>query len=187
MICLRRFRLEVRRARFPFAWLEAEAHQLGLSFLIEKALYVGQQCMMRHRRARFFEATVAIVALLAWFTGTHHCLLQPMATPRGRTVSCCHCSTAATGPGSASQSPCRTLGCCQGLLSSAVKQARTKAHFAPLLLESQVVTIDRLLQLPWTERIAACMARDTGPPLQSCFVRIVLRHSLRENAPPHPV
>jgi len=177
----------VRRARCPFAWLKLRRNRPALCFLVEKALSVRQQCMMRLRRARFFHATVAIVALLAWFTGTHHCLLQPMATPRGRAVSCCHCSTAATAPDSANQSPCRTLGCCQGLISSAVEQAQTKAHFVPLLLGSQLVTIARLLQLPWTERIAACMARDTGPPLQSCFVRIVLRHSLRENAPPHPV
>jgi hypothetical protein len=68
-----------------------------------------------------------------------------------------------------------------------VELAELKSDFTPSLLGFHPATIHHLLQLPWAERIAASTACDTGPPLQSCFVGIVLRHSLRENAPPRAV
>ena len=135
-------------------------------------------------QARFFRATVATVAALVWFAGTHHCLLGLLMQPQSGAVSACHCPNHSDEPSEPDNGPSRMLACCQGLLSPNFEITKAKTAFSPVLVAIQVFAIGYpdLLEAPkglplWTR----C---DTGPPSTGPFLKIVLRRSLCENAPP---
>jgi hypothetical protein len=77
------------------------------------------------------------------------------------------------------------LGCCQGLISPGLEFALTKVKFSPVALGIQLIGIERLSKLADLPAEKCGPEYDTGPPTQSCFVRTVLKRSLRENAPPY--
>lgn len=140
--------------------------------------------LMWFRQPRFFSATVAIVAALGWFTGTHHCLLGFITQPQNPAVVVCHCSEPYKGSGARSETPSRMLACCQGLVSSNSELATSKIKYSPILLEFQLLALPHFLLIQSPQRTALSTESDTGPPVGNCFVETVLRRSLRENAPP---
>lgn len=134
--------------------------------------------------ARFFNATVAVLAALAWFTGTHHCLLGLMNDNKGRVISGCHCSEPSKGSGASSKIPSRIRACCDGLLSPSTELAYAKVKFSPVLMWFDPVRLGHLVPVQSPHRTLLRTEYDTGPPVGNFFFRIVLKRSLRENAPP---
>ena len=136
------------------------------------------------KKARFFNAAVAVVAVLAWFSGTNHCALRLIKQPQTTAVPISHCpehSGKADGnaPGTSGM-----LACCQGLLSSNIDVSKAKISFSPVLVGIQLFAISHLV-LPEAPKSSLLSTEyDTGPPSASFFLETVLRRSLRENAPP---
>jgi hypothetical protein len=135
-------------------------------------------------QARLFSATVAIVAVLAWFAGTHHCLLGLMTQPHGTAVSVCHCSEPSKGSGACNDSTSRMLACCQGLLSLNSELAQGKVKFSPVLVGFQLLAVGHLVPVPAPQNTVLSTEYGTGPPVWNAFVGTVLKRSLCENAPP---
>lgn len=135
-------------------------------------------------KSRFFNGTFALAAVLAWFTGTNHCLLGFAKRPQNTAVSLCHCQDHSKRSRGADNGPSAMLACCQGLQSSNVEVAKTTIAFSPVLVRIQLFAIGRLVLPKAPKSILLCTECDTGPPSASSFVGTVLRRSLRENAPP---
>ena len=133
-------------------------------------------------KARFLSVTIAVVAALAWVTGTNHCLLGLLKEPQSAAASVSHCPGHPKGPDHARDGSSGMLACCQGLLSSNVQLAN--AHVFPLLLAIQLLAISHVALPKVPPSISVNSRGDTGPPLLSFFIGIVLRRSLSENAPP---
>jgi hypothetical protein len=135
-------------------------------------------------KAGFFSATVALVTVLAWFAGTNHCLLGLMGRSQNATCLVSHCPEHPNKSGDANQNPARMLACCQGLQSANFEVAKAKIAFSPVLVAIQLFAVRHLFLPEAPKSILLNMEYDTGPPASSSFVATVLRHSLRENAPP---
>jgi hypothetical protein len=141
-------------------------------------------CMRWFGKAGFSNETVALVAVLAWFTGTNHCLLGFLKGPQNAAVSMCHCQDHSKKSRGAGNGPSAMLACCQGLQSSSVEVAKTKIAFSPVLAAIQLFAIGILILPETPKSILIGTEYDTGPPLPGSFVGTVLKRSLRENAPP---
>jgi hypothetical protein len=76
------------------------------------------------------------------------------------------------------------LACCQGLLSPNFEINKAKTTFSPVLVAIQVFAIGRLDPSEAPKVLPLSARCDTGPPSTRPFLEIVLRCSLRENAPP---
>jgi hypothetical protein len=135
-------------------------------------------------KARLFGATVTIVAVLAWFTGTNHCFLGLMKQPESRVVSISHCPDHSKRSGSPADGPSAMLACCQGLQSPNFELAKVKIASRPVLLAIRLFAICHLVLQKAPKSILLSAEYDTGPPSAGCFVETVLRRSLCENAPP---
>ena len=133
-------------------------------------------------KARFFSATVAVVAVLAWITGTNHCWLGLMKQGQDAAPSVSHCPGHPKTSGAAHDGPSGMLACCQGLLSPNFEVAKTKVF--PVLVAIQFFAIGHLTLPEAPRSILLSREYDTGPPLAGFFVGTVLRRSLQENAPP---
>ena len=136
------------------------------------------------RKAGLFSATVALVTVLAWFTGTNHCLLGLMGRPQNGACLVSHCPEHAKKSGDASQNPSGMLACCQGLQSANFEVAKAKIAFSPVLVAIQLFAVRHLFLPEAPKSILLNTEYDTGPPASSSFVATVLKRSLRENAPP---
>ncbi|MBV9873546.1 MAG: hypothetical protein JO025_02355 [Verrucomicrobia bacterium] len=137
---------------------------------------------MSFKPARFFSSAVAILAALAWFTATHHCLLELVRDAQSPVASACHCQN--HGQGSGGQAKGQMLACCQGLLSAAPEFAQNKVKFIPIALGFQVTDVDRVVHF-WALQIADVNVEyDTGPPRENRFLQTVLKRSLPKHAPP---
>ena len=135
-------------------------------------------------KARFFSATVAVVAVLAWMTGTNHCLLGLMERGQNAAASVSHCPGHPKESGRAHDGPSGMLACCQGLLSPHFELAKGSVPSFPGLVAIQLFAINDLTLPEAPKSILLSTEYDTGPPWVSFFVRTVLRRSLQENAPP---
>jgi hypothetical protein len=134
-------------------------------------------------KARIFSAMVAVVAALAWITGTNHCVLGLMRELRDPAASVSQCPGHPKASGCAHDGVSGMLACCQGLLSPNFEVAKTKVPF-PVLVAMQLFAIGHIT-LPEDPKIVLPSTEyDTGPPSASFFVGTVLRRSLPENAPP---
>jgi hypothetical protein len=133
---------------------------------------------------RLFRATVAIVAVLAWFAGTHHCLLGLMTQPHSTAVSACHCSEPSKRSGACNDVRSRMLACCQGLLSPNSELAKAEVKVSPVLLGFQLPAVSHLVPVQAPQSTVLNTEYDTGPPVWNAFVGTVLKRSLCENAPP---
>ena len=131
-----------------------------------------------------FSATVSLVTVLAWFTGTNHCLLGLMGRPLPAACLASHCPEHAKTSGGASHNPSGMLACCQGLQSANFEVAKAKIAFSPVLFAIQLFAVRHLFLPEAPKTILLNMEYDTGPPAFSSFVATVLKRSLRENAPP---
>jgi hypothetical protein len=134
-------------------------------------------------KARFFSATVAVVAVLSWIAGTNHCFLGLMKEPQNAAASMSHCPGHAKESGSA-HGASGMLACCQGLLSPHFELAHTKVLFFPVSLLTPLSAVEGLALPEAPESILRSTGYDTGPPWAGFFVGTVLRRSLRGNAPP---
>ncbi|MBV8214279.1 MAG: hypothetical protein JOZ08_13775 [Verrucomicrobia bacterium] len=131
---------------------------------------------------RFLTKAVAIVAALAWFTATHHCLLGVARDTQGAAVSACQCQNHCQD--SKGQEKGRMLACCQGLISVAPEFAQNKVKFIPIALGLQLTGIDRVVCFGELQTADVDTKYYTGPPRENCFLETVLKRSLPENAPP---
>jgi hypothetical protein len=75
------------------------------------------------------------------------------------------------------------LACCQGLLSVA-PEAQDKVKFTPVVLGFQLTGVDLVVHFGALQNADVNTEYDTGPPRENCFLEIVLKRSLPENAPP---
>ena len=135
-------------------------------------------------KARFFNATVAVLAVLAWFAGTNHCALALIEHPQKAAVPISHCpehsaKTDRNAPGSSGM-----LACCQGLLSPNLDVQKSKISFSPVLVGIQLFEVGFLILPEAHKSILPSAEYDTGPPSAGSFIETVLRRSLCENAPP---
>ena len=135
-------------------------------------------------KSRFFNGTFALAAILAWFTGTNHCLLGFAKRPQNTAISLCHCHDHSKKSRGADNGLSAMSACCQGLQSSNVEVAKPKIAFSPALVAIQLFAIGHLILPKAPKSILLCTECDTGPPSADSFVGTVLRRSLRENAPP---
>jgi hypothetical protein len=133
-------------------------------------------------RASLFSSMIAIAAVLAWLPATNHCLLGAMNAAQSPVAPACHCSDHCRDSGG--QAKGQMLACCQGLLSTAPQLAQVKANITPSVVGTQPTIIDLLVDFEAKQIASAGTACDTGPPRENCFVRTVLKRSLRKNAPP---
>jgi hypothetical protein len=145
---------------------------------------MGVRSMTWLGKAGIFSATVALVTVLAWFTGTNHCLLGLMGRPQNAACLVSHCPEHAKKSGDASHNPSGMLSCCQGLQSANPEVAKAKIAFSPVLFAVQLFAVRHLFLPEAPKSILLNTEYDTGPPASSSFVATVLRRSLRENAPP---
>ena len=137
---------------------------------------------MSFKSARFFTSTVAILAALAWFTATHHCLLGLVRDAQRPAASACHCQSHRQS--SSGQEKGQMLACCQGLLSAAPEFAQSKVKFTPIPVGFQLTGFDRVAHFGALQTADVDTEYDTGPPGENCFLETVLKRSLPENAPP---
>jgi hypothetical protein len=135
-------------------------------------------------QARSFNAAVAVLAVLAWFIASNHCLLGLMTQPHATAVPISHCPEHCPKTDGKPPSQSGMLACCQGLLSSNVDVAKAKISFGPVLTGIQLFAIGHLALPEAPRRILPSTEYDTGPASAGSFVEIVLQRSLRENAPP---
>jgi hypothetical protein len=135
-------------------------------------------------KSGLFSATVAVVAVLAWFTGTNHCLLGLVGGPQNAACLVSHCPEHAKKSGDAGHSPSGMLACCQGLQSANFEVAKAKIAFSPVLVAIQHFAVRPLFWVEAPKGILLNTEYDTGPPASSFFVATVLRRCLCENAPP---
>ena len=135
-------------------------------------------------KARFFNATVALVAVLAWFTGTNHCRLRLMKQPGNAAVPMSHCPGHSKKSNGADDGPSAMLACCQGLQSPSFEVVKAKVAFSPVLLPIQLFANSHLVLAEAPKSILTGTEYDTGPPSPGFFVETVLGRSLRGNAPP---
>jgi hypothetical protein len=138
---------------------------------------------MSFRHARFFRLAIAMVASLAWFLATNHCLLGAVNDGQGTAASACHCSDHCKSSGQ-HNSPSLMVSCCQGLLSPVLELAQAKVKFSPVLLGLQLAAFHCLVTLDAAQTLSASSEYDTGPPAENSFLETVLKRSLPENAPP---
>ena len=135
-------------------------------------------------KARLFNATVSVLAVLAWLTSTNHCMLEHLKQPEKAAASMASCPEHSQKSGGSNNNASGMLACCQGLQSPNIQVGKTKISFSPVLGRIQLLTIDDFF-LPGSPRIILPSAEyNTGPPLAKFFVETVLGRSLRENAPP---
>src|SRR5689334_1770002 len=94
-------------------------------------------------KARFFNAAVAVVAVLAWFSGTNHCALPLIKQPQTTAVPISHCPEHSGKADGNAAGTSGMLACCQGLLSSNIDVS--KISFSPVLVGIQLFAISRLV------------------------------------------
>jgi hypothetical protein len=136
-------------------------------------------------KAGFFSATVVVVTVLAWFTGTNHCLLGLVGRPQNSVCLVSHCPQHPKNSGDAAgQGPSGMLACCQGLQSANFVVAKAKIAFSPVLVGIQLFAVKDVFLPEAPQSILLNTEYDTGPPASNSFVATVLKRSLRENAPP---
>ena len=135
-------------------------------------------------RANIFNATVAIVAVLAWFAGTNHCLLGLLDQPLKMAHPMSHCPEHSKESSETDRGPSTMLACCQGLQSANFEAAKTKIAFSSSLVAIGLFALGQLFLAEAPKSILPKTEYDTGPPSVGFFVGIVLRRALRENAPP---
>jgi hypothetical protein len=140
--------------------------------------------MMSDGRASIFNATVAIVAALAWLAGTNHCLLGLLDQPLKVAHPMAHCPEHSKKSGESDHGPLRMLACCQGLQSADFEVAKAKIAFSPLLVAICLFTVGQPFLADAPKSILPKTEHATGPPSVGFFVGTVLRRALRENAPP---
>jgi len=140
--------------------------------------------MTSARKINVFSATVAVATLLAWFTGTNHCLLGLVNHPQNAAIPSAHCPHSAEKSGEAAQGPSKMLICCQGLQCSSFQGARTKVAYSAVLVAVRLFAVGHLFFQEAPESIQPQSGYNTGPPAGNLFVRTVLRRALCENAPP---
>jgi hypothetical protein len=133
-------------------------------------------------KARSLNRTAAVVAVLAWLAGTHHCLLGLMHQPKSKTVSTCTCPNHSEKSHGADRGSSGMLGCCQGLQSPKIDLA--KAKIEPVLVSLHLLATARFILPEAPRSILQNTEYDTGPPATGFFVETVLQRSLRANAPP---
>ena len=156
-------------------------------FFVEKKRFWElryEQSMAWLGRARFFSATVAMVAAIAWFTGTNHCFLEVMKQPGNTAVSASHCPDHSEKSGHGNDASPGMLACCQGLQSANFELAKAKVVFSPALVPIWFLAISQLILPEAPASIIPGSGYETGPPSAGFFVRTVLRRSLRETGPP---
>ena len=134
-------------------------------------------------KARFFNATVSVLAVLAWLTGTNHCMLELMKQSERAAVSMASCPEHSQKSRGAKNDASGMLACCQGLQSPDFHVGKTKIFFNPVLARIQLLAIGDLVFRDAPRSILPSTEYDTGPPA-SFFLRTVLQRSQRENAPP---
>ena len=137
---------------------------------------------MSFKPARLFTSTVAILATLAWFAATHHCLLGLVRDAQSPAASACHCQNHRQSSGG--QEKGQMLACCQGLLSAAPESAQSKVKFTPIALGFQLIGFERIAHFGAVQTADVIAEYDTGPPRENCFLHTVLKRSLPENGPP---
>jgi hypothetical protein len=135
-------------------------------------------------RASILNATVAIVAVLAWFAGTNHCLLRFLDQPQTAAHSVAHCPEHSKKSTETDRGPSAMLACCQGLQSPNFEVAKAKTAFSPSLVAIGLFAVGGVFLTDAPRGILPNREYDTGPPSAGFFVGTVLRRALRENGPP---
>jgi hypothetical protein len=135
-------------------------------------------------KARFFNATVSILTVLAWFAGTNHCVLGRIMGPQTMAVPISDCPEHSSKTDGNAPSSSGMLACCQGLLSPNIDIGKANISFSPVLVGIQLFEIGYLILPEAPKSILLSAEYDTGPPWVGSFVETVLGCSLRENAPP---
>ena len=156
----------------------------GAIFLLRRDHSWGRSSWMSFWRARLLSSTVAILAALAWFTSTNHCLLGVVNAGQSTAGSACHCAEHCKTSGAQSQGASAMLSCCQGLLSPGVELTQAKLKVSLIFLGFQPAFLDRLTRFEALLIPNLSAEYDTGPPKENCFVSTVLKRSLPAHAPP---
>ena len=140
--------------------------------------------MMSVGRASIFNATVVVVAVLAWFAGTNHCLLGLLDQPLKVAHPMSHCPEHSQKSGETDHGPSTMLACCQGLQSANFEVAKAKIAFSPSLVAIGLFAVGQVFLTDAPKSILPKTEYETGPPSAGFFVGTVLRRVFRENAPP---
>ena len=126
-------------------------------------------------RARFFDATFSVLAVLAWLTSTNHCTLEHLKQPEKAAASMASCPEHAQKSGGSNNDASGMLACCQGLQSPDIQVGKTKTFFNPVLARIQLLAIGDLVFPDAPMSILPSTEYHTAPPLGSSFVEIQSR------------
>jgi hypothetical protein len=155
-------------------------------FSVEKSLGIRIKGVVREMvgKSEIFNATVSVLAVLAWLTSTNHSTLEHLKQPEEAAASMASCPEHAQKSGGSNNDASGMLACCQGLQSPNIQLGKTKIFFNPVLARIQLFAIGDLVFRDDPRSIVPSAEYDTGPPLGNSFVETVLQLALRENAPP---
>ena len=131
---------------------------------------------------RAFRATVALVAVAAWFHASNHCAigeLLPKPAPAAEHAAC-HASEVPAEDEEGGT--CVDLSCCSSL--SAPAQPLAKSFSDQLAQSGELEFVDVTGSPLRGEHEGPIAELDTGPPKRDSFAESVLQRSLLAHAPP---
>ncbi len=139
--------------------------------------------MLVRRSRRIFQATVSVLAIVAWFAITNHCALGAVITSRSQSTTVqTHCHGGQSSPvqkGSDEETPC-----CKLLRATIESNAKTLQPANENFLGAQNWTIAEITFSDEARRHNAVQELGTGPPSVSSFAESVLQRSILAHAPP---
>jgi len=157
--------------------------KIGRDYLNFAARCASIKPMLVTRSRRIFQATISVLAIVAWFGITNHCALGALVTAKMQSpLAPMHCH--GNQPSPSKKTGDEEIPCCKMLRATVTGEAKI----------IQVATKDYVPLQSWivAEIIFAHEARlrrapqglDTGPPFAASFAESVLQRSVLAHAPP---
>jgi hypothetical protein len=139
---------------------------------------------MRSNQARFIAKFIALIAVMAWFVASNHCVLsalvERMAKGVNVSVECNHCPPKDSKDGKSGG----MSGCCKGIKVTA--STPRLIGFDTAFSGTLACTMDMLIPQASADGVVVGVA-GAGPPRAMSFAEIVLARSFQSHAPPFGV
>jgi len=139
--------------------------------------------MLETRSRHVFQATVSILAIVAWFGITNHCALGEMVaakTPPQMAQMHCH----GNQPSPSKKTGDEEMPCCKVLRATLAGQGKIVQVASKDFLPIQRWIVAEILFADEVQLHRATQELDTGPPFAGTFAESVLQRSILAHAPP---
>lgn len=139
--------------------------------------------MLATRSRHLFQATVSILAIVAWFGITNHCALGAAAAAQMQSpMAQMHCH--GTQPSPSKKSGDDETPCCKVLRATLADQGKIVQVASKDFLPFQNWIIAEVIFADKAQLHRALLGLDTGPPFAASFAESVLQRSVLAHAPP---